>query len=233
MSREEEGAEVCAGTVEPEPPVRERPRRRMLWVGVLALVVAVGASSWGLRRARDRRIAEQLPVFGSIPEFQLTDQNASPFSSANLRGHVVVADFFFTRCTTVCPVLTARMSRVQREARNQGIDLRFVSISVDPHYDTPARLAEYARTRVIDTRNWTLLTGPIESIEPVVIDGFRVMMGRTPDAGDDDFLSVFHGDHFVLVDGEGRIRGYYSVVDGAEGLSLLLRDAAALARSSG
>ncbi|NVJ25206.1 SCO family protein [Myxococcus sp. AM011] len=215
-------------------PEVERPRTRrwvgLLVVGVLALVAALALPL--LRESRARLRARGLPDFGALPTFRLTDQTGRPFSEADLRGAVVVADFMFTRCPTVCPLLTAKMARLQRQAREAGLAVRFVSFSVDPRYDTPERLAAYADTRHLDTSNWSLLTGELEDVETTVLEGFRVMMGRDADAGEDDFLSIFHGEHFVLVDADGRIRGYYRVVDDSGGLESLRRDLEALVHAA-
>lgn len=215
------------------PPVRVRRWRGLglLLVGALVLIAGLGLPL--LRDSQARLRARGIPTFGNLPTFQLTDQTGRTFSDADLRGEIVVADFIFTRCPTVCPLLTAKMARLQREARDKGLSVRFVSFSVDPRYDTAERLAAYAKTRHLDTSNWSLLTGSLEDVETTILEGFRVMMGRDADAGDDDFLSIFHGEHFVLVDGEGRIRGYYRVVDEAGGLESLQRDLEALVRTRG
>lgn len=196
------------------------------------LVIASLFTAWPyVQRERARVAAASLPQYGTVPRFELTAQTGRPFSDADMRGHLYVADFFFTRCPTVCPLLTEKMLRLQRQAREQGLDLRFASFSVDPRYDTPERLTTYARDHRIDTSNWTLLTGPLDQVETTVLEGFRVMMGRDADAGEDDFFSVFHGEHFVLVDARGQLRGYYRVTEGEGGLEALLRDAALLAQA--
>ncbi|RYZ41735.1 MAG: SCO family protein [Myxococcaceae bacterium] len=212
------------------PPPVSSSRRTWLRAALVALpcVALLGSAAPWLQRKRAQAAAANLPVHGSLPRFELTDQTGRPFSDADLQGHLVVADFFFTRCPTVCPLLTERMLRVQRQARAQGLDLRLVSFSVDPRHDTPERLTAYARDHHIDTATWSLLTGPLEQVEATVLEGFRVMMGRDADAGDDDFFSVFHGEHFVLVDARGQLRGYYKVTGDDAGLEALLHDAEVL-----
>ncbi|MFB1483361.1 SCO family protein [Corallococcus sp. RDP092CA] len=206
-------------------------RRPISWLALaVALSFALLFIAWPLaQRERARIAARNLPLYGPLPRFELTAQTGRPFSDADMRGHLYVADFFFTRCPTVCPLLTEKMLKVQRQAREQGLDLRFASFSVDPRYDTPERLTAYARDHRIDTSNWTLLTGPLDQVETTVLEGFRVMMGRDADAGEDDFFSVFHGEHFVLVDARGQLRGYYRVTEGEGGLEALLRDVELLA----
>ncbi len=206
-------------------------RRPISWLALaVALSFALLFIAWPLaQRERARIAARNLPLYGPLPRFELTAQTGRPFSDADMRGHLYVADFFFTRCPTVCPLLTEKMLKVQRQAREQGLDLRFASFSVDPRYDTPERLTAYARDHRIDTSNWTLLTGPLDQVETTVLEGFRVMMGRDAVAGEDDFFSVFHGEHFVLVDARGQLRGYYRVTEGEGGLEALLRDVELLA----
>ncbi|WP_074951233.1 SCO family protein [Myxococcus fulvus] len=216
------------------PPMNTRPRRRLL--PVLAVCVSlgllfVGAGPWLEARTLAAK-ARSLPDFGPLPHFELQDQEARAFTQAQLERRVVVADFFFTRCPTVCPLLTERMARLQRRAREQDVPVHFVSFSVDPRYDTPERLAAYARDHALDTANWSLVTGPLEQVETTVLNGFRVMMGRADEADEDDFLSLFHGEHFVLVDATGRLRGYYRVTEDPQGLEQLLEDASALAHAA-
>ncbi len=208
------------------------PRRTaLLPLALLLTSVVLGALALTLL-LRMPSASEPLPVYGQIPAFALRDQDDRPFDNQHLRGHVVIADFIFTRCPTVCPLLTERMRQLQREARAAGVEVRFVSFSVDPNYDTPQRLTEYARVHDIDPQNWSLLTGSLDVIEQTVIDGFRVLMGRDADAGEEDFLSIFHGDHFVLLDAQARIRGYYTVAKDTKSLGTLLRDASRLSHEA-
>jgi protein SCO1/2 len=150
-----------------------------------------------------------LPVLGTLPDFRLVDQDARPYGSADLRGYVWVAGFIFTRCPTICPAISARMAEVQRRARGIENGFRLVSFSVDPAYDTPARLEEYARRFRASPRMWKMLTGSLDSMKATVEEGLKVAMGASAPAGETDFASLFHGTHFVLVDAQLRIRGYY------------------------
>jgi protein SCO1/2 len=176
--------------------------RPQFWV----LVVGVGLAIPVLGQVR-RAPPAPLPELGTLPEFRLTDQDGQPFGAAELRGHVWVAGFIFTRCPTICPAITARMARIQHRARGIEERFRLVSFSVDPAYDTPARLAEYARAHRASPRMWKMLTGPLETMKSTVEEGLKIAMGSP--AGEQDFASLFHGTHFVLVDADLRIRGYY------------------------
>jgi protein SCO1/2 len=154
-----------------------------------------------------RTPAPTLPVLGTLPDFRLTDQEGRPFGGAELRGYVWVAGFIFTRCPTICPAITARMGKVQHRARGIEQGFRLVSFSVDPTYDSPTVLAAYARQHKASPRMWKMLTGPLETMKGTVEKGLKIAMGEP--VGENDFASLFHGTHFVLVDQSLRIRGYY------------------------
>ena len=81
---------------------------------------------------------EPLPVLGLVPSFQLTDQSGAAYSSKALEGQVWVANFVFTRCPTICPTFTAKMATIQKKT---GDDVRLVSFTVDPEFDTADKLA--------------------------------------------------------------------------------------------
>jgi protein SCO1 len=138
---------------------------------------------------------------------------------------VWVAGFIFTRCPTICPAITTRMAKIQHRARGIEPGFRLVSFSVDPAYDTPARLDDFARRFKASPRMWKMLTGPLESMKTTVEEGLKIAMGQPQ--GENDFASLFHGTHFVLVDQQLRIRGYYdSKAEDVE--DRLLQDAAML-----
>ena len=163
-----------------------------------------------------------LPVYSTLPPFSLTAQDGRAFGSAELKGRVWVANFIFTRCPTVCPTFTAEMARVDKALEAKGAPVTLVSFSVDPAYDTPERLTEYAKAHGAD---WTFLTGSPEALHAAVVDGLKVAAVAPKDG--DDLASVVHGTYFVLVDGEGRIRGYYASTEPGA-VDAVVRDALAL-----
>lgn len=148
-----------------------------------------------------------LPQLGELPTFQLTDQSGKSFGSEQLRGQVWVANFIFTSCAGVCPLLTRKMGEVQDFLVKRGVDgVKLISISVDPVTDTPERLASYAESFQADSERWHFLTGSEPAVQDLVVKGFRISMGKM--AAETGF-EVVHGERFVLVDGLGRIRSYY------------------------
>lgn len=193
--------------------------RPLFWLALIA-TIAAWPVVWALRSP----VPPPLPVLGTLPSFELVDQSGRPFGSRDLAGRVWVASFIFTRCDTECPAITRQMARIQSRARNLEPAFHLVSISVDPEYDSPARLAEYARAHRASPRMWTFVTGASEPIRETVVKGFRVSMGHDPGTGPE---GITHGTHLVLVDGAGRIRGYY---DGESPATVddVVRDAAIL-----
>ncbi len=150
-----------------------------------------------------------------IGEFALVDQNGQRFGSAQLRGKVYVADFIFTSCPDICPVLSTQMSNLQR--RVDSPDVRFVSITVDPEHDTPEVLRQYAARFRADHARWKFLTGEPDEVHRVVLENFRHPIGER-----DERNRILHGMRFLLVDRRGTMRGLYE--NNGEELERLTRD---------
>jgi protein SCO1/2 len=120
---------------------------------------------------------------------------------------VWVASFFFTRCPSVCPLLMTRMGALQQRYRDAGIDaIRLVSITVDPANDTVERLHEAEAGYGIDYPRWRLVTGAPNRVRELCVAGFRVPGFEDAETTGGD---IPHTTKVVLVDGSGRIRGYY------------------------
>lgn len=183
-----------------------------LWTAFLALVMAVPV----LRSALPAPVPPP-PVLGTVPDFRLVDQTGAPFGPERLSGRVWIADFVFTRCPDICPRMTERLAGVQRALGEQA---DVVSVSVDPAYDTPERLAAFARAHGADSPGWHFLTGDSGHVQEAVLRGFKIAFSRASE----DIATITHGVHVVLVDGRGRIRGYYDSND-ADALERLVRDA--------
>jgi protein SCO1/2 len=143
---------------------------------------------------------EPLPVIGSIPEFEFIDSDGESVSLNTLKGKVWVADFIFTTCTMACPMMTGNMNIIHKKYKKND-DLRLVSISVYPEYDTPEVLKKYAAQYEANTERWHFLTGKEAVVKKVIKDGFK--MGDYEDI-------IFHSEKFALVDKNGLIRSYYN-----------------------
>ncbi len=155
-----------------------------------------------------------LTPYGSVPEFVLTDQTGQLFRSAQiLSGHVWLANFIFTNCMGPCPRMTSQMKQVIAKA-NGGADLHVVTFTIDPDRDTPEVMAAYAKRFQADPKNWHFLTGPRADLRKLSWDTFHLS---------DVDGALEHSTRFVLIDGKGRIRGYYETSD-SESIATLLDD---------
>ncbi len=180
-------------------------------VGTVLMIVARGLPV--------KASAMEVPVIGSVPEFSLTEANGATVRRADLLGKVWVASFLFTRCGEACPMMMRHEVRLQTDLPLRD-DLRLVSFSVDPVWDTPKVLTDYAHTFGADQGRWLFLTGDRKQIYHLTIDGFRL---ATQGADPAKEMPILHSTKLVLVDRHGAIRGYYDSTDENE-LRKLIRD---------
>lgn len=211
-------------STEPPDDIITGRMRRLGWVGAFlgfVLAVAMGYSMW---QASLRRDVEQLPVIRAVPEFSLTDQNGQTVTNADLRGKIWIADFIFTRCKGPCPLMTARMLEMQR-ALTKTPEVKLVSVTVDPEYDTPEVLKAYAEANHADPERWKFLTGDKAVIEKLVTEGF--MQHLAEENGE-----PVHGTMFLIVDGNGMVRSARMLED-PELIPKVLMDTGNLLREQG
>lgn len=175
-------------------------RRIGLVIGALLIV-----STLWLQKSLEKKEEKSpsLPVLGEVPEFVFFDSKAQEFSYEELKGKVWVADFIFTSCSGICPIMTNKMSYLHKNYLLEK-DVRMVSISVDPETDSPQVLDDFANKYEADTEKWHFLTGATEKIHKLAVEGFKIGSVEDP---------VMHSAKFVLVDKNMKIRGYY---DGTE-----------------
>jgi len=162
---------------------------------------------------------EGLPTLWDVPPFAFTNIDGRSIDESGLRGHVWIADFIFTRCVTMCPITTAKMSVLRRSIRSA--DIRFVSFSIDPDYDTPAVLRAYAGRWSADPR-WLLLSPP-----PGKVTEFAKAMNVPFEHTAMPLEPILHTSLFFLIDQRGRVRGLYGSLDDAA-VRRLAADAATL-----
>lgn len=160
---------------------------------------------------------KSLPVLVELPDFSFQNQFNQKVGRQELLGKIWIADFIYTGCGNICPLMTQKMNVLEKKMRDQN--LRFISITVDPENDTPERLREYASRFGANPQTWFFLTGDIQTLQEVVTKGFKLSMGQEKEGSPD----IFHSDRFVLVDKKGRIRGYYESAS-SEALSALEKD---------
>jgi len=194
-------------------------RQQTTWAVIVAALVILAAAAWfsvpgqqtsAVGNAEDTASPLQsLEDLGAVPDFALVSQRGDTVRLRDLAGRVWIADFIFTRCTSTCPMMTERMLDLE-DALTDVSRLRFVSISVDPVYDTPARLAEYAASYGADPERWIFLTGEKAAVRSLSVEGFRLGVEEATSADKAAGAEmVMHSTRFVLVDARGHIRGYY------------------------
>lgn len=196
-----------------DPSEEKKPwyKNLFLWYFVIGCITLIAL------RPFLKREPPPPPQLRQLPPFELVDQNNKPFSLNDLEGHVWVANFIFTRCGSICPLLTRQMAGLQERYETYGVDeIKLLSISVDPEYDTPDVLTDYAELHGADPERWTFLTGDLESVRALVLQGFATGMGERAE-NEVGMMDISHSGFFVIVDPQGWIRGYYpSDADGLD-----------------
>jgi len=183
----------------------------------IALCACVGGVAWqACSRGSGVGASDASPValrsdapedFGAVRDFELTERSGRVVKNTDLAGQVWVAGFVFTRCSGPCPKVTGTMRKLQDALAPTHAKL--VSFSVDPEYDTPAVLTQYAHDFGADAERWWMLTGPSSVIDavvpPLLPRNKREAAGSVP-VGE----SVGHNTRLMVVDQHGKIRGFYS-----------------------
>ena len=193
--------------------MRGRVCRWVAFAAVAALTLSAGGVDAAPQGAEGS--SDTPRVLFQLPEFIVLDQDGEAYGTEQLRGSVYIANFIFTRCKTVCPLTTNEMKTLQEELRaGPGwSDIRLVSFSVDPGFDTPKVLRAFARTNEADTSHWKFLTGTQGQLWWLIQKGFKLPVGDAPENAD---MPIFHSKSFVLVDREGRMRGMYDPLEPPE-----------------
>jgi cytochrome oxidase Cu insertion factor (SCO1/SenC/PrrC family) len=187
---------------------------RVLVIGLMGLGITLAVLlAWrlkpGLAGSGTQSVLAAAPdspeAFGEVQPFRLTERSGAEVTLETLRGRPWIASFVFTRCSGPCPRVSGSMKQLQRMLA--GTDVRLVTFTVDPQYDTPAVLREYARLLDADAERWLFLTGPPEALMDVSEKSFQLPVER--DELQPPGQLVTHKTLLTVVDRTGRIRGYY------------------------
>lgn len=144
-------------------------------------------------------------VYPKVPSFTYTNQHGKTVKSSDMKGKVWVADFFFSTCPTICPIMTTQMKRLNTMTEDVNEHIQYLSFSINPEYDQPEILTKYIAHHGIEAKNWSFLTGNEAETHALGVDHFLVHA-----ASDEDSPGGFaHSPAFVLVDHEGYVRGVY------------------------
>ena len=192
-------------------------RRKRIILGILLGIVPAGLLFF---RLFDNHFIT-LPYFGQhevnapgdttyfqVPEWSFTDQDGNTVSSTTTKGKILVVDFFFTSCGTICPAMTTRMAgmQVSLPLHDEAFkDVLFLSYTVDPEHDTPAVLKAYGHQHHADTARWKFLTGNAADIYRLGNTGY--LLSALEDTLDPE--RFVHSPYFVLVDKDRHIRGFF------------------------
>ena len=143
-----------------------------------------------------------------VSDFKLINQNGDTITQANYEGKIYVADFFFTRCLTICPVMTNNMGILQETFKNDD-DVMFLSHSVTPVIDSVSVLRAYADAKGVIDSKWNITTGDKKHIYKLSRKSYFAVL----DEGDGGLQDFVHTENFVLVDKKKQIRGFYDGTD--------------------
>ena len=193
---------------------------------ILPLILLLGLGWMFLQSKNKNGVYKQLPILGNhqldtlknqdgsvkidtlfhtIPQFNLMNQYGKLVSNEAVKGRVYVADYFFTTCQSICPIMSKQLDRVYK-ARPE---VMILSHTVDPETDSSAQLLRYSEKFKTDGRRWIFLTGNKPALYELARKGY-LLDAREGDGGAEDFI---HTQNFALIDKKGRIRGYYDGTD--------------------
>lgn len=166
----------------------------------------------------------------TIGAFSFKNQDGKTITDSDVKGKVFVAEYFFTTCQTICPVMNVQMQRVH-EKYKQNQNLRILSFTVDPETDTVEQMKRYAQAHNADSKSWFFLTGEKEKLYDLARKSFFVLKPAEAENQGDVGSDFIHTNNFVLVDQKMRIRGYYDGTSEKE-VSKLIKDIDLLLRTN-
>ena len=155
--------------------------------------------------------------YHKIADFELVNQNGDTITQDDYPG-IYVADFFFTTCQTICPIMTEHMVQIQEKLKDDP-SVKLLSHTVIPATDTVAQLKRYALEKGVNDSKWNLATGPKKEIYDLARKSYLAVKTQ----GDGGKYDMIHTENFMLIDSKKRIRGYYDGTD-PEAIEQLLED---------
>lgn len=165
--------------------------------------------------------------YHSIPDFSLINQLGDTVTAQTFDQKIYIADFFFTSCLTICPIMTDHMAQIQSRITDMP-DVMLLSHSVTPVRDSVPVLYQYAQEKGVNASKWHLVTGLKEEIYDLARKSYLV--AKEENGGNAGPFDLVHTENFVLVDKQKRIRGYYDGTD-SESVEQLMEDLALLRKS--
>ncbi len=157
-------------------------------------------------------------VYHTIGNFSFTNQDGKTVNEKDFKGSIYVADFFFTTCHSICPIMSNQMERVYEKYKGNA-KVKFLSHTVDPEIDTVEQLKRYAIKHNADAKQWSFVTGSKKELYAIARTGY-LLNAEQGDGGSDDFI---HTQNFALIDWNKRIRGFYDGTDTTD-MNQLIKD---------
>lgn len=142
--------------------------------------------------------------YHKIADFSLVNQNGKTITQNDYKDKIYVADFFFTTCQSICPIMTDHMYQIQKEIIDDD-DIMLLSHSVTPKRDSVAQLKKYAKEKGVIDRKWNLVTGDKKQIYELARKSYLAVKTQ----GNGDEYDMIHTENFLLIDKKGQIRGFY------------------------
>ncbi len=169
------------------------------YVGVSFIILIFGI--WAIPKIVANYGETKMPTIGVVPDFSFTNQNGQAITNETYDGKVYVVEFFFTTCPDICPIMNRNMVKVQNEFYGNP-DVGIASFTINPKYDTPEVLKQYALNYKVTNPNWHMLTGDKDAIYTLANEGFHIFAGTVLEEEE----SFEHSGMFALIDKEGNIR---------------------------
>lgn len=178
---------------------RKLDKSTLPWIVLGVIIVGIaGYTLWSTFQIKSEITSDVVSV--SVPDFSLTNQQGQPIGLSDLGGKIWIADFIFTHCPTICPIMTQEMVKLQSEFDAEFV--HFVSFTVDPERDTSEVLSRYAAQYGADEKRWHFLTGEKEKIYQLANVGFKLSAAQHGGG-------FPHSTKFALVARDGNIHDYY------------------------
>ena len=155
-------------------------------------------------------------VFHTVPDFKFINQEGKSVTQKDFEACVYVADYFFTTCQSICPIMSQSLEKVASEFKNNK-EVKILSHTVNPEFDSVEILANYARLHKADPLQWYFVTGDKKALYEIARKGYY-LNAEQGDGGPEDFI---HTQNFALIDKEKHIRGYYDGTNPDEVMQLI------------
>jgi len=188
-------------------------KKVLIVFGVLA--ISLPFAYYFLKPTAENEEKKDTPMVVPNISFEFTNQYGDTISADSLKGKIMVAEYFFTTCPTICPIMNDQMQKVQKAIKNRS-DVVIMSFTVDPEKDTVEQLYRYAENHGAIRGKWHFLTGDKKKLYDFARNSLYILRPEEAKNQADDGHDFIHTQYFVLVDKKLQIKGYYDGTDPRE-----------------